>query len=109
MGLIVPIGLANATPPEEEGVDGDRTGLETGPGTPLPFSRECSSKRECLTCASRMSRRENSGALALLGLAKSVTGNARLRGMQNMSVSGPRPGANAGPIPGRRDSWGRAP
>jgi hypothetical protein len=74
----------------------------------LPFSRGCSSGRECLTCASQMNRGENGGAPALLGSARSITGNARLRGMQNVSMAGSRSGANAGLIPGHRDSWGRA-
>ena len=47
-------------------------------------------------------------APALLGSARSVTGNARLRGMQNVSIAGSRSGANAGLIPWHRDSCERA-
>jgi hypothetical protein len=108
MGMNAPTGLINATLPEVEGVEGGHAGSKTGRGAALPFSRGCSSGRERLTCASRMSRGEDGGALALLGSARSVTGNARLRGMQNMSVAGSRSGANANLIPGYRDSWGRA-
>jgi hypothetical protein len=84
MGMKAPTGLVNRT---------------------LPFSCGCSSKRECLTCASQMSRGENGGAL--LGSARSVTGNARLRGMQNISIAGSRSGAIAHLVPGHRDNWGR--
>jgi hypothetical protein len=108
MGMNAPTGLVNAAPPEEEGVNVGRAGSKTGRGAALPFSRGCSSVRECLTCASQMSRGENSGAPALLGSARSVTGNARLRGMQNVSIAGSRSGANAGLTTGHRDSWERA-
>lgn len=107
MGMKAPQGPANATPPEEEGVDGGRAGLKTGRDAALPFSRVCSGGRECLTCASHMNSGEDSGALALLGSVRSVTGNARFRGMQNISPAGPRIGANAAPIPGHRGNWGR--
>ena len=108
MGVNALTGLVNTTPPEEEGVDGGRAGSKTGQGAALPFSRRCSSGPECLTCASQMNRGENSGAAALLGSARSVTGNARLRGMQNVSIAGSMSGANAGLITGHRDSWERA-
>jgi hypothetical protein len=107
MGVNAPTGLINATLPEVEGVEDGHTGSKTGRGAALLFSRGCSSGRECLTCASHMSRGENGGAPALLGSARSVTGNARLRGMQNVSIAGSRSGANVGLIPGHRDSWGR--
>ena len=108
MGMNAPTSLVNATPAAAEGIERSRAGSKTGRRAALPFSRGCSSGRECLTCASQMSRGENGGALALLGSARSVTGNARLRGMQNMSVTGSRSGANADLITGHRDSWGRA-
>ena len=108
MGVNALTGLVNTTPPEEEGVDGGRAGSRTGQGAALPFSRRCSSGPECLTCASQMNRGENSGAPALLGSARSVTGNARLRGMQNMPVGGSRSGDNGDLIPEHRDSWRRA-
>jgi len=108
MGMHAPTGLVNTTPQEEDGVDGSRAESKTGRSAALPFSCRCSSGRECLTCTSQMSRGENGAALALLGSARSVTGNARLRGMQNMPIAGSRSGANADLSPGRRDSWGRA-
>lgn len=109
MGMKTPTSPVNATPIEEEGVGGGRAGLETGRGVALLVSRGSSSGRECLTCASHMSTGENDGTLALLGSARSVTGSARLRGMQNVSIAGPRSGGNADPNPGPRDSWGCAP
>ncbi len=105
MGMKPPTGLVNATLLEAEGVEGSRAGSKADRGAALPFSCGCSSGRECLTCASQMSRGENGGAL--LGSARSVTGNARLRGMQNTSITGSRSGAGAHLIPGHRDSWGR--
>jgi hypothetical protein len=99
MGMNTPTGLVNATPPAAEGVEGSRAGSKTGRGAALSFSLGCSSGRECLTCASQMSRGENGGALALLGSARSVTGNARLRGKQNMPIAESRPGANADLFP----------
>lgn len=100
--------LVDATPPEEVGVEAGRVGSKTGWGAALPFSCRYSSGRECLEYASEMGRRENAGAPALLGSARSVTGNARLRCVQNMPMNGSRSGASAGLIPGHRDSWGRA-
>jgi ferredoxin len=108
MGMNAPTGPVNATLPAVEGVEGGRAGSKTGRGAALPLSRGCSSGRECLTCASQISRREKGGALALLGSARSVTGNARLRCVQNMPMAGSRSGVNSELLPGHRDSWGRA-
>jgi hypothetical protein len=107
MVVDAPTVSVNTTPSEEEGVDGGRAGSKTGRGAALSFSRECSIGRECLICAFRMSGRENGGVPALLGSARSITGNARLRGMQIVSIAGSRSGANADLIPGHRDSWER--
>ncbi len=100
MGMNAPTGLINATLPAVGGVEGDPAGSKTSRGATLPFSCGCSSGRECLTCASQVSRGENGGVLALLGSARSVTGNARLRGMRDMSVAGSRADGNADLIPG---------
>jgi hypothetical protein len=108
MGMRAPTGLVKATPPEEMGVEYGRDGSMTGRGDALPFSRGYSSGRECFDRASQMSRGENGGTLALLGSARSVTGNARLKCMQNMPMAGSRSSADAALIPGHRDSWGRA-
>lgn len=108
MGMNAPTGLVNATLPEEVGVGDGRTGSKTGRAAPLSFSCGCSSGRKCLEHASQMSRGENAGVLALLGSARSVTGNARMRCVQNMPMTGSRSGANSDLIPGHRNGWGRA-
>jgi hypothetical protein len=98
-------GSVNTTLPVVEGVEGVMAGSKASQDTAPQFSSRCSSKQECLTCASQMSRGENGGALALLVLARSVTGNARLRGMWDMSIAESRTGANTDLIPGHRTGW----
>jgi len=102
-------GSVNVILPVVEGVEGVTAGSKASQDAAPQFSRGCSSGQECLTCASQMSSGENSGALALLGLARSVTGNARLRGMWDMSIVESRVGANANPIPRHRTSWEHMP
>ena len=85
-----------------EAVDDVMAGSKSSQDAAPQFFRGFRSGQECLTCASQLSRGENSGALALLGLARSVTGNARLRGMWDMSIAESR----ANLIPGYRTSKG---
>ncbi len=102
-------GSVNATLPLVERVEGATAGSKTSRNTAPQFSHGCSSGQECLTCASQMSKGENTGALALLGLARFVTGNARLRGMWDMSIAESRTGANASLFPGHRTGGGHMP
>jgi hypothetical protein len=106
MGRIRPAGTVKVALPVAEAVDGVTAGSKSSRDAAPQFFQGCRSGQECLTCASQVSRGENSGALALLGLARSVTGNARLRGMWDMSIAEPRTGANANLIPGHRTSGG---
>jgi len=102
MGRIRLAGTVKVALPVAETVDGVTAGSKSSQDAAPQLFRGCRSGQECLTCASRMNRGENSGALALLGLAKSVTGNSRLRGMWDTSVAEPRTGVNANLIPGHR-------
>ena len=104
MGRIRLAGTVKVALPVAEAVDDVTAGSKSSQDAAPQFFRGCRSGQECLTCASQLSRGENSGALALLGLARSVTGNARLRGMWDMSIAEPRTGANANQIPGHRTS-----
>jgi hypothetical protein len=99
MGRIRLAGAVKVALPVVEAVDGVTAGSKSCQDAAPQFFRRCRSGRECLTCASQLSRGENSGALALLGLARSVTGNARLRGMWDMSIAESRAGAKADMIP----------
>jgi len=109
MGRIRPAGTVKVALPVAEAVDGVTAGSKSSQDAAPQFFQGCRSGQECLTCASQLSRGENSGALALLGLARSATGNARLRGMWDMSIAEPRTGANANQIPGHRTSGGHMP
>jgi hypothetical protein len=95
-------GSVTATLPVTEVVEcvtgRSEAGLEAAPQSP----RGCARGRECLTCAWQMSDGENSSALALLGLAGSVTGNARSRCMWDMSVAASRTDTDADLISGRQ-------
>jgi hypothetical protein len=102
-------GFVNETPFVVEGVEGATAESKAGQDTAPQFSRGCSSGQECLTCASQMSKGENTGTLALLGLARSVSGNARLRGMWDVSVAESRTGANLNLVYGHRISGGHMP
>ena len=102
-------GSVKATLPVVRGVEGITAESKASQDTTPRFFSGCSSGQECLTCASQMSGGENSGALALLGLARSITGNARLRGMRDMSIAESRAGANANLIPGHRTYWEHMP
>jgi hypothetical protein len=102
-------GSANATLPLVDGVEGATAESKAGQDTAPQFSRRRSNGQECLTCASQMSRGENTGTLALLGLARSVAGNARLRGMWDVSVAESRTGANVNLIHGHWTSGGHMP
>jgi hypothetical protein len=102
-------GFVNETPLLVEGVEGTTAESNASQDTAPQFSRGCSSRRECLTCASQMSKGENTGTLALLGLARSVTGNARLRGMWDVSIAESGTGANVNLIHGRRTGGGHMP
>jgi hypothetical protein len=102
-------GFVNETLLVVEGVEGATAESEASQDTAPQFSRGCSSGQECLTCASQMSKGENTGTLALLGLARSVTGNARLRGMWDVSVAESRTGANLNLVYGHRTSGGHMP
>jgi hypothetical protein len=100
MGRIRLAGTVKVALPVAEAVDGVTAGSKARQDAAPQFFRGCRSGQECLTCASQMSRGENSGALA---------GNARLRGMWDMSIAEPRTGANANLIPGHRTSGGHMP
>jgi hypothetical protein len=89
------LGSVNVALPLAEPVDGVTARTRASQDAAPWFSRGCRSGQECLTCASQLSRGENSGALALLGLARSVTGNARLRGMWDTSIAESSAGAHA--------------
>jgi hypothetical protein len=104
MGRIRLAGTVKVALPVAEAVDGVAAGSKSCQDAAPQFFRRCRSGQECLTCASQLSRGENSGALALLGLARSVTGNARLRGMWDMSIAESRAGAKADVIPEHRIS-----
>ena len=104
MGRIRLAGTVKVALPVAEAVDDVTAGSKSSQDAAPQFFRGCRSGQECLTCASQLSRGENSGALALLGLARSVTGNARLRGMWDMSIAESRAGADANLIPGHRTS-----
>lgn len=109
MGRIRLAGTVKVALPVAEAVDGVTAGSKSCQDAAPQFFLGCRSGQECLTCASQLSRGENSGALALLGLARSATGNARLRGMWDMSIAEPRTGANANLIPRHRTSGGHMP
>jgi hypothetical protein len=104
MGRIRLAGIVKVALPVAEAVDCVTAGSKSCQDAAPRFFRGCRSGQECLTCASQMSRGENSGALALLGLARSVIGNARFRGMWDMSIAESRAGAKADVIPGHRIS-----
>jgi hypothetical protein len=89
------LGSANGVLPVAETVDGIAAGWNASHDTAPLFFGACRNGQGCLTCASQLSRGENSGALALLGLARSVTGNARLRGMRDTSMAQSRADAHA--------------
>ena len=104
MGRIRLAGTVKVPLPVAEAVDCLTAGSKSSQEAAPQFFRWCRSGQECLTCASQLSRGGNSGALALLGLARSVIGNARLRGMWDMSIAESRAGAKANVIPGHRTS-----
>ena len=104
MGRIRLAATVKVALPVAEAVDGVTAGSKSCRDAGPQFFQGCRSGQECLTCASQLSRGDNSGALALLGLARSVTGNARLRGMWDMSIAESRAGAKADVIPEHRIS-----
>jgi len=108
MGMKAPTGSVNATLRVAVVAEYGNAGWKAGQGSASPFYRECSSGQACPACASQMSRGEDGGAQTLLGLAGSVTGNARLRSARNMSIVESRAADNADLIPGPWDSRGRA-
>ena len=109
MGRIRLAGTVKVALPVAEAVDGVTAGSKSSQDAAPQFFQGCRSGQECLTCASQMTRGENSGALALLGSARSVTGNARLRAMWDMSIAESRTRSNASLIPGHRTSGGHMP
>jgi hypothetical protein len=87
-------GSVDATLPVVEGVEGVTAGSKASQDTAPQFSHRCSSGQECLTCASQMSRGENSGALALAGIGEVCHRQRQIEG-------------HAGHVPRRVKDWCR--
>ncbi len=102
MGRTGGAGTINVSLPVAEAVDSITAGPHATQGTAPQFFRMRNIRhyRECPTCASQISRRENGGAVALMGLANSVTGNTRVRGACDMSVAESGSGAKVNTILG---------